>query len=63
MTISELMGERSMVDLVTQLAEGRGPCLCPSFRLRPPCGKLEDCKECWALALSRVEEVRIKCEK
>lgn len=63
MRIYELMGERSMEDLVRQLAEGRGPCLCPSSKLRPPCGKLDGCKECWALALSQVEEVRIKCEK
>lgn len=63
MTIYELMGERSMEDLVTQLAEGRGPCLCPSIKLRQACGKLDSCEECWASALSKVEEVRIKCEK
>lgn len=63
MTIYELMGERSMEDLVAQLAEGEGPSLCPSIKLRPACGNLDDCTECWALALSRVEEVRIKCEK
>lgn len=61
MTIYEFMGERSMEDLVRQLA--KGGLLCPSSNLRLPCGKLEGCKECWARALSRVEEVRIKCEK
>lgn len=63
MTIYELMGERTMEDLVTQLAEGQGPCLCPSIKLRLPCGQLESCAECWALALSKVEEVKLKCAK
>ena len=63
MTIYELMGERSLDDLITQLADGHGAGFCPAYELRKPCGQLESCAECWALALSKVEEVKLKCAK